>query len=238
MNHTINVSGRSLPVLVSHKDIKTVRLKVFPSSEIRLSVPLNTPDTWIVEFLNKKEQWITEKLATFERTKAIEKEEHIRSGASTRILGNQLIIQIEHSNQKRVVRSDGKLIIYTMNVKDQIGIDKQFNNWWQRSSKECFKSVLDRLYPIVKKHGVDQPDIVVRKMSTLWGSCSRKKGKINLNFYLYKANLPCIEYVMLHELAHFLHPRHNKDFYDFLTIYMPDWQERKKQLDYEIVLGV
>ena len=31
---------------------------------------------------------------------------------------------------------------------------------------------------------------------------------------------------------------HNKDFYDFLTVHMPDWQERKKQLDYEFVLGI
>ena len=28
------------------------------------------------------------------------------------------------------------------------------------------------------------------------------------------------------------------DFYDFITIHMPDWQERKKRLDYEFVLGI
>jgi len=35
-----------------------------------------------------------------------------------------------------------------------------------------------------------------------------------------------------------MYPNHDKNFYEFLTIYMPDWQERKKQLDYEFVLGV
>ena len=75
-------------------------------------------------------------------------------------------------------------------------------------------------------------------MSTLWGSCSPKHERINLNFYLYKAPLPCVEYVILHEMGHFLYPKHNRDFYDFLTIHMPDWQERKKVLDYEIVYGV
>ena len=75
-------------------------------------------------------------------------------------------------------------------------------------------------------------------MSTLWGSCSRKNGAINLNYYLYKASAPCIEYVVLHEMIHFLYPHHNKDFYDLLTIHMPDWKERKKQLDYEFVLGI
>lgn len=238
MNYTVNIAGKPMPVLVTYKNIKAVRLKVFPSGEIRLSVPIDTPVIWVADFLKKKEKWIAEKVAKFEQTQAIEKEENIRSGASTRILGKQLVIQIESANQKRIVISDSNLFLYTINMQNQADIAKQFNNWWQRSSKEYFISVLDQLYPIIKKHGVEKPEIVVKKMATLWGSCGRKKGRINLNFYLYKANLPCIEYVVLHELAHFLYPRHNKDFYDFLTIYMPDWQERKKQLDYEIVRGV
>ena len=41
-----------------------------------------------------------------------------------------------------------------------------------------------------------------------------------------------------HELAHFLYPRHDQKIHNFITIYMPDWQERKRLLDYEIVLGL
>ncbi|MBY9021665.1 MAG: DUF45 domain-containing protein [Candidatus Lokiarchaeota archaeon] len=46
------------------------------------------------------------------------------------------------------------------------------------------------------------------------------------------------EYIVLHELVHFLYPKHNKEFYNFLSIYMPDWKERKKILDYEVVQGI
>ncbi|MCK9313586.1 MAG: M48 family metallopeptidase [Methanocorpusculum sp.] len=238
MDYHVTIVGKSLSVRVTHKNIKTVRLKVFPSGEIRLSVPLDTPDEWVAEFLNQKQKWIAEKVSKFEKTKAIEKETHIRSGAATRILGRQLVIQVEAASQKRIVKNDGKLFLYTTNPNDQENIDKQFNNWWQRKSKEYFIEVVDELYPIIQKHGIKKPKVVVKKMATLWGSCSRKMGRINLNYYLYKASLPCIEYVILHELTHFLYPHHDKDFYDFLTIYMPDWQERKKKLDYEIVLGV
>jgi len=98
--------------------------------------------------------------------------------------------------------------------------------------------VIERLYPIIAKHGINQPALQVRKMKTLWGSCSAKHGKINLNYYLYKASPPCIDYVVLHELIHFIYPKHNKDFYEFLTIHMPDWKERKRILDYEIAKGL
>jgi len=238
MDHNVNIAGKVLSVQISQKKMKKVRLKVFPSGEIRMSVPLNTPDEWISDFLNKKQKWIREKLVAFEKTKAIEKEVHIRSGTSTRILGRQVVIHVEAANQKKVVKNDSKLHLYTTNHNDQVDINKQFNNWWQRTSKDYFIEIVEELYPIIQKHGVEKPKVMVKKMSTLWGSCSKKMGRINLNFYLYKASPPCIEYVILHELTHFIYPHHNKDFYDFLTIYMPDWEERKKKLDYEIVLGV
>lgn len=238
MDYYVTINGKSLPVFVTYKFIKTVRLRVFPSGEILLSVPADTPKEWIIEFLNKKQKWVSKKMAIFEKTKAIEKEVHIRSGASTCILGRQLIIYVEPAKQKRIVKNDNKLFLYTTNPNDQLDINKQFKNWWQRSSKDYFSGIVDKLYPIIRKHGIEKPKVMVKKMSTLWGSCSKKTGRINLNYYLYKASVPCIEYVVLHELTHFLYPHHNKDFYDFLTIHMPDWQERKKKLDYEIVLGI
>ena len=75
-------------------------------------------------------------------------------------------------------------------------------------------------------------------MRTLWGSCAPAKGKITLNEYLLKADIRCIQYVILHELTHLIYPKHNKEFYDFLTIQMPDWVERKARLDTEVVHGL
>lgn len=233
----VRILSKDYSVEVTWKKMKKVRLKVFSNGEIKLSVPFDTPGKWVYEFIEKKKSWIEKKINVFEKTKPIEKEEHIVSGSSTRILGRQMIIQVVTSNKKGIVVEDGTLIVYTTGMQ-QIEIDKQFNNWWQKQSKLYFKSVLDRLYPIIGKHNVPMPSICVSRMQTLWGSCSRKLCKINLNYYLFKASVSCIEYVILHEITHLLYPYHDKDFYNFLTIHMPDWQERKKQLDYEFVLGV
>lgn len=45
---------------------------------------------------------------------------------------------------------------------------------------------------------------------------------------LIKMPISCIDYVMLHELIHFLYPNHGTEFKSFLTKYMPDWKERKQ----------
>ena len=93
----------------------------------------------------------------------IEKEEHFVSGSSTRILGRQLTIQVHQARRKQIIREDSVLHIYTPET-DQLAIDRQVNNWWQKSSKEYFQDILNRLYPIVEKHGVAHPDICIKKM--------------------------------------------------------------------------
>ena len=58
-----------------------------------------------------------------------------------------------------------------------------------------------------------------------------KKGILTLNKRLLEAPRNCIEYVVMHELCHFIQPNHSKHFYSFLTMLMPDWKERKVLLE-------
>ena len=134
MEYSVTVKGTKIPVAVSLKKMKHVRLKVFPSGEIKLSAPIGTPDSWIQEHLISKTPWIEEKLDLFVQTRAVEKEEHFISGASTRILGRQLTIQVHEAKRKQISREDGVLHIYTTEM-DQEKIDKQVNNWWQQTSR-------------------------------------------------------------------------------------------------------
>lgn len=101
-------------------------------------------------------------------------------------------------------------------------------------NKQCkivFSEIVDEIFPIFKKYNVSLPALRIRNMETRWGSCLAKKGIITLNKQLLEAPRNCIEYVVMHEFCHFIHPNHSKHFYDFLTILMPDWKERKKLLE-------
>ena len=116
-----------MPVAVSLKKMKQVRLKVFPSGEIKLSAPVDTTDEWIAEYLVSKTPWIEEKQELFVQTRAVEKEEHFVSGSSTRILGRQLTIQVHEARRKLIVREDAVLHIFTPET-EQKKIDNQVNN--------------------------------------------------------------------------------------------------------------
>lgn len=54
---------------------------------------------------------------------------------------------------------------------------------------------------------------------------------ITLNKRLARAPRHCIDYVVVHELCHFIHPNHSREYYDFLGMLMPDWKDRKRELE-------
>ena len=231
-------NNKEIEVAVIRRQMRNVRLKVFPNEEVSVSAPHGVSLEWIEKFVEKKRDWIEGKLGFFRESNANDKLNFIKSGVTVRILGEQIMIIVRESWQKNVILEDAKLFIYTPDPKDEEMLSRQLEVWIRRQQKSLYESLLDKLYPIIGKYGYQRPTIMVRKMKTLWGSCNRKKGIITLNYYLYKAKQPCIEYVMLHELVHFIYAGHNREFYDFLSTHMPGWKERKKILDYEVVLGV
>lgn len=226
-------------VQIIRKNIKNIHLKVFRSFEVVLSVPLTVPSDWIDSFLDNHVKWIDDQITKYKKASGYNNLSSIRSGSSTQLLGKDVRIYKEASLENRIELDEKKVCMFLKDISDEDLAQRLFDEWWRNKAIEIFQFEMEKLYQkIFKKYGLDQPHVLVRKMKTLWGSCTPNKNKITLNEYLLKADIRCIQYVLLHELAHLLYPNHSKEFYDFLTIHMPDWKERKKQLDNEVVQGL
>ena len=226
-------------VQIIRKNIKNVHLKVFRNLDVVLSVPMTVPSDWIDSFLNNHMEWIDDQITKYKKSSGHNNLSSIRSGSSTQLLGKDVRIYKEASLIDQVELDEKKIFIFLRDISDEEQAQKLFDQWWRNTASDIFQSETEKLYQkIFKKYGLNQPKILVRKMKTLWGSCTPSKDKITLNEYLLKADIRCIQYVILHELTHLIYPNHSKEFYDFLTIHMPDWKERKKQLDNEVVQGL
>ena len=101
----------------------------------------------------------------------------------------------------------------------------------ETARREIFEEITDQIYPLFKKYGVECPTLRIRNMETRWGTCLAKKGIITLNKRLLEAPRSCIEYVVMHEMCHFIHANHSRQFYEFLTMMMPDWKDRRDVLN-------
>lgn len=89
----------------------------------------------------------------------------------------------------------------------------------------------DEIYPIFEKMGVKYPVIKIKYLKSKWGSCMPGKGVLTFNCRLLEVPRECVEYVVLHEFAHFIHPNHSREFYGLVEEFMPDWKSRKKRLN-------
>lgn len=77
--------------------------------------------------------------------------------------------------------------------------------------------------------GVPTPRIHIRAMSKKWASISTA-GRLTLNSELVGLPRELGEFVIVHELVHLLAPNHGRVFKSFLHAYLPDWQQREREL--------
>ncbi len=78
--------------------------------------------------------------------------------------------------------------------------------------------------------GFDLKRVSLKRQSTRWGSCSKRSGRINLNFRLLFAPEGILDYVITHELAHLKESNHSQAFWRLVGTAMPDYKERARWL--------
>ena len=213
-------------VKIVRKDVRNITLKVRPNGEAILTTPKAASDEHIKFIIEKRAKWIAKKRTFFASFKTPQKE--YVSGEDFKYLGRSYRLKVVQSKEERVKLQRGYLELF---VKDKSDIKRKENliyEWYYEKAMLYFFNILQEFNKIVKQ---DIKSVKIRQMKTRWGSCNPYKSYINLNIELIKKPKACIEYVVFHELAHLLYPNHSKQFYDYLTLYMPDWQKRKEILE-------
>lgn len=101
------------------------------------------------------------------------------------------------------------------------------------SDAQClavFAPVFERMYPLVAQRAPRKPLLKVRFMKSRWGVCHVSRNYITLNKQLMDKPFEALEYVVLHELVHLLHPNHQAGFHQEMQALMPDYQKRRALL--------
>lgn len=78
---------------------------------------------------------------------------------------------------------------------------------------------------------VQASSVFVQHMKTKWGSCNPSRCTIRLNTDLAKKPPECLEYIVVHELAHLIEPSHNARFVSVMNLFMPRWQLYRDELN-------
>lgn len=233
-------NGKNVEFELIRKDVKNINLTIRPDFSITVSANSKIPMDDIYQFLEDRSNWIMQRIGRFKSTKTENLVEHDYStGESFKFLGKQYRLYVEFTtSNERVILSDGYIKLFVKNKNKKTTKARLIDEWYRKQADMLFLESLERMYKIIDNKVSTMPLLDFKVMKKRWGSCLRTKNKILLNLELIKAPIYCIDYVMLHELIHFVHKNHDKKFYEMLTVLMPDWKQRKEILDQEIVLYV
>jgi predicted metal-dependent hydrolase len=220
------ISG--IPIEICKKKIKNMHLYVRPpNGRVTVSAPHAMSDKVIERFVRTKVGWIKKQIQNFDNQPRQSIREYV-SGETLYVWGKQYYTQVEYDNRNSLILSGDKAIL-TVRKESTIEQRARFVREWYR---KLLKNEVERFLPKWEKvTGLKVASWQIKYMTTHWGTCNIKTGKIWLNLQLAKKTHECLEYIILHELIHLVEKNHNQQFIMLMDKYMPMWREVKNTLN-------
>ncbi len=122
---------------------------------------------------------------------------------------------------------NNKIFIY---IKDFLNYENIIKKILLNETKEYIDS---RVNYWSKKMDIKYNKIQYKWYTGVWGKCNWKTKDIYLSIKLFALSQEMIDYVIVHELAHIVHNNHSKEFWDFVKIFSPDFNEIKQKMKFE-----
>lgn len=107
--------------------------------------------------------------------------------------------------------------------------EKSLNKYLSLYITNIYSERLDYWYNIFEED-IPVPNLKIRKMTSRWGVCNIKNHNVTLNSELSKYDIKALDYVIVHELSHFIHHNHSKDFWLLVGKHYPKYKEVRKYL--------
>lgn len=217
----LNVDGLEIPVSVVRKRVKNLNLRVRADGTVTLSIPQHLPLARAREFLDRKGDWIAERVRrNIERRPSPD----LAGELPDRIpLWGKLVPRDSvqaNSGQAVGGQGAGGRAIPGQGAPGQTTIDQAALDELYRT--EVLRALPDVVERMEARIGVHATRWSVRVMKTRWGSCTPKTGAIRINARLAAYPPECLEFVVAHELVHLLEPSHNARFHTLLDEFCPD----------------
>lgn len=206
-------------IAVKRSKRKTASIYIERDGSLSVLVPENTADKEIQEILKANEY----KIHKFQAKRELLNEKAVRrepvNGQSFLYLGRNYYLQ--YNDEAKEIEFKGRYFYAPQGSNTRLSdLFKEF----YRKRGYIFIS------PRVKKYAammdLQIEEVAVQELKNRWASCSAKKPRINFHWKVMMAPASVINYLVVHELCHFKHKRHNADFWNEVDKYFPNYQKQ------------
>ena len=222
------VSGFAVDVV--RKNIKNLHLGVYPpNGRVRVAAPLVVSDEAVRLAVIDKLGWIRRQRAKFVGQPRQSRREMV-SGESHYFLGRRYRLRVhEQPGPPRVaLRGVASLDLFVRPGSTAEQREATLQRWHREQLKALIAPMVDKWQRAL---GVQIAGWGVKRMKTKWGSCSVDARRVWFNLELAKKPVPCIEYIVVHELVHLLERKHGDAFVALMDRHLPTWRKQRDELN-------
>ena len=227
-SHAIVVDGIEIDVV--RKDIKNLHLGVYPpNGRVRVAAPLAIDDDTVRMAVVTRLPWIRRRQSGFAEQERQSQREYV-SGESHYYLGRRYRLDVIHEGRdSRVHVRNGKQIELTVPVDSDRNKRERIVQKWYREELRCLAEPI--IVSEANRLELPIPSWGIRRMKTRWGTCNPSTRRIWINLELIKKPIPCLEYIIVHELVHFFERSHSERFTALMDRFMPLWRNNRDVLN-------
>ncbi|WP_164661332.1 M48 family metallopeptidase [Tropicibacter sp. Alg240-R139] len=207
-----------------------IAIHVDPDGSVTVDAPPEYDASQVSKAVLRRARWVVSNVED-----ANNRFRHLRpkryvSGEEVLYLGRRYMLRVEpDADAKPKAKLRGNKLIVTPRQSDSEAVQPIVRAWYRSKARDYYARLIDEKsqeLPWI----TTPPPFRLQDMTRQWGSCS-PGGSILLNPHLIKAPRPCIEYVVLHELAHLKHHDHSPEFFRLIDRNLPGWRSHKSLLD-------
>ncbi len=224
------ITVSNIKIDVVSKDIKNIHLGVYPpTGRVRIAAPLKMNEDAIRLFAISKLGWIKRNQRKYEGQERMAPREY-KQRESHYFRGERYLLRVTEveAAPKVFIKNKNYIDLY---IRPGTTADKRreiMTEWYRAELKKQIPDIIEKWEGILN---VKVNAWQVKQMKTKWGSCNIEKKRIWVNLELAKKPERCLEYILVHEMIHFLERHHKDKFLYYLDTYLPSWKRIRTELN-------
>jgi len=212
---------------INYKKISKLYIKIHRNTaELEIIAPVNLSLKIIDDFISQKILWIKKNQQKIINNNLVKNPPNINQ---VNLLGEIYTLEYLQTSKKPIVNyknSEDKVII--INYYQELSEDSKtiiLEKFFRQELYKILQNLIKKWQEII---GVEVNFFSIKKMRTRYGTCNARHRRIWFSLNLIHYKIEFIEYVVVHEIAHFFQQNHSKKFYAILDKFLPNWREINK----------
>jgi hypothetical protein len=226
---TVTIASEEVEIDIVRSSRRTIALYVRPGGTLQVRAPWYVPVYALLQFVHQKSGWITRQREKLKGAKPAAEIKQLADGSVIPLLGKDITVRLIQDARTTIGLRGDELFIGVSGEIFPDMVASIVDAWYVHEAKKHFPVRTQELADVHSDKLPQPRSVGVRRMKRRWGSC-RTGGDITFNRELMKKDQVLVDYVIIHELCHLVHPNHGKEYYGLLESIIPDYRELKRRL--------